>query len=407
MGRIRFTSSAVALLCCLVATAAQGQQVSFRQVHAPGDKFTFSQNTALELNISAAGQQMQQSMSQVRSGTMTVDAVDTAGKITRATISFGQDCGETMDGGPMMGGRQTQPSPLAGKTITVIQNGNDPKDLRFEGANVDATAAQEIVQMFRNDNSMMPTTPVAVGETWKLDASQLQALVPPGTEGDLQGAGKVTGISNVNGRETAMIDLDATVTGNSPQGRMSMKFAGRGAFDTQTSRPIELQLSGPFTASGQEMGPQGPMQMEIRGQVNIALKSTIAGKPIARPDIAPPVIAPPRGDDGPVAGGVVARNPLDDDAPAAPAMPSGIYTDGKLTLTLDRSGTGSIKLGDREFAMDETMFDVNSNVLNGWFSAGDQRFPFTAAFRGDQCEFESGTRKSTLKKQAARNPLDD
>ena len=396
MGRRILAGLAVAFVCC-AAVNVVAQQVTFRSTHAVGDKIAFSQSTDLQMTMQAGGQQMQQTMRQVRSGTMTVEAVDAGGRITQATIAFGQDCGEEMDGGPQMGGRQTQPWALAGKTISIAQKGNDPKDLKIDGAEADPAAATEIVQLFRNENSMMPSTPVTVGDTWKLDAAQLQSLLPPGTQGDLQGTGKVTGVSNVNGREVATADLEAVISGNSPQGKLSMRFNGRGTFDTLSSRPIDLRLTGPFNASAQEMGPQGPVQMDINGQIAVAMKGSVTGTATANRPMVDPVAPPPT----PRTDG---RNPLDD-APPLPSAPTGVYSDGTLTLSLGDSG-GSIKLGDREFPVGEIVYDADARIMSGQFRSGEQRFPFTATFNGDQCEFQSGTRKSTLKKQGARNPLD-
>jgi len=90
------------------------------------------------------------------------------------------------------------------------------------------------------------------------------------------------------------------------------------------------------------------------------------------------------------------------DVPAATA--EGVYTDGQLTLTLPKDGTPTLKLGDKVFEVGDLM--TGDGQLTGFFVSNGQSFKFTGVIKGDTIEFQSGTRKATLKRQGGQNPLD-
>lgn len=387
----------LAMLCLASASVLKAEEVRFRQVFAPGDKIAFKQTVASQSNIVASAngqvmQQMKQDQSQLQSGTMTVDEVGPDGKITKATFVFSPDCGMTMDG-PM--GKQAQPSSVAGKTITVTQKTN-AKDLDFSDQ-VDQAGAVEITQMFRNDGSMMPAKPIEVGQEWKIDPDDLKNMIPPGANAEASGSGKVLSVKTVNGRQVAEVELGMSIVGNMEGMKMDTRVGGKGLIDVQTSRPVDITLSGPMSVSGQQQGPNGQaITIDVKGTLNVASASTITGKPVGamnQPGAEGPAIGP-----GPSA-------PAGNQGQMLPS-PTGVYTDGKLTLSLPANGKPTIQLGDKTYDIADTAWDGKS--LNGAFSAGGQSYPFKAVFNADTVEFESGTRKSTLKKQGgAANPLDD
>ncbi len=390
----RTSKTALLAMLCLASASALGEEVTFRQVFAPGDKIVFKQSVNSQSNIIATAngqvlQQMKQDQSQLQSGTMTVDEVSADGKVTKATFVFGADCAMTMDG-PM--GKQSQPSSVAGKTITVTQKANS-KDLDFS-AEVDQAGAVEITQMFRNDGSMMPAKPVAVGDEWKINPDEMKNMIPPGSNAEASGSGKLLSVKTVNGRQVAEVEMKMSIVGDMGGMKMDTRVGGKGLVDVQTSRPVDVSLSGPMTVSGQQQGPGGQaINLDVKGTMSVTSAATITGTPVGavdRPRPADPVIGP---------------NPRADN-PGAIATPVGVFTDGKLTLNLPANGAPTIKLGDKTYAVGDTLWD--GKTLNGTFSAGDQSFPFKAVFNGDSVAFESGSRKSSLKKEGgAKNPLDD
>jgi hypothetical protein len=376
-------------MLCLASASALGEEVTFRQVFAAGDKIVFKQSVNSQSNIIATAngqvlQQMKQDQSQLQSGTMTVDEVSADGKVTKATFVFGADCAMTMDG-PM--GKQSQPSSVAGKTITVTQKANS-KELEFN-PEVDQAGAMEITQMFRNDGSMMPAKPVAVGDEWKINADEMKNMIPPGANAEAGGSGKLLSVKTVNGRQVAEVEMKMSIVGDMGGMKMDTRIGGKGLVDVQTSRPVDVSLSGPMTVSGQQQGPGGQaINLDVKGTMSVTAAATITGTPVGAVDR-------PR-----------AADPVFPGNPGENATPVGVFTDGKLTLSLPANGAPTIKLGDKTFAVGDTLWD--GKTLNGTFSAGDQSFPFKAVFNGDTVAFESGSRKSSLKKEGgAKNPLDD
>ncbi len=396
----KLTTTLAALLCMAGASHGLAQQVQFRKAFAPGDKINSAYTMSMQMNMSMGAngqvlQQMQQTTKQTRNGSITVEAVGPDGKFSKATFVFGPDCANEMDMGPQMGGKQVQPSSLAGKTITVTKNGE--KDLHFS-AEVDQMGAMELTQMFRNEQGMMPPTPVNVGEPWRIDPANLQNMIPPGSQANVNGTGKVVSLSKINGRDAALVELDINIDGDMNGMKMNMRLAGRGNIDVQTSQPLDMEMSGPMTASGTQQGPQGPMTVEMKGTLTNSVRSTVTGTPIAGPVPQPPQppVNPPV---NPPINPPVNPNPID----AAPALPQGVYTDGQLTLSLSDAGS-TLKLGNQTFPVGEIMGDATN--ITGFFQNNGQSFQFTATVNGDTLEFQSGNRKATLKKQGAKNPLD-
>ncbi len=392
MKRFHLQTTALSLLAACSFAAAE--QVTFTKLAAAGDVYTFNNivDTNMNVSVTAGGQmlqQMQQNMQQTRSGKMTVNEATPDGQIKKATFVFDEDCKTVQDGGQM--GKQTVPSSLAGKTIVVTVNG--PKDLNFS-EQVDAEGATEITQLLRGEDSMMPDKPLKVGDTWEMTPEDLQQLVPPGADGKASGTGKLTGIREVGGRQVADVEMTMKMNGDMNGMKMDMNINGAAVIDVQSSKPLTANISGPFTATGGQPGPNGQqMDLKIDGKMAVTGKGTYKGTPVA-------VV-----NDGPA-------RPNDDDAkPNIPPMPNtgptGVFTDGKLTLSIptDLADQATIKLGDNTYPVSD--YQITNNEMTGHFTAGDSKFEFKAVFQGNTVEFTSGKRKSTLQKQGGKNPLDD
>jgi hypothetical protein len=337
-------------------------------------------------------QQMQQSMQQIRAGKMTVDEATPDGQPKKVTFTFDQECKNVTDAGQM--GKQTVPSPLAGKTIVVTVNG--PKDLNFS-EQVDEASATEITQLLRGEDSMMPDKPLGVGDKWEMAPEDLKQLVPPGADGKASGTGKLTGIREIDGRQVADVEMSMKMNGDMNGVKMDMTIEGTAVVDVQSSKTLAVNVSGPLVANGSQMGgPNGQaVEIKINGKMGITGKGTYKGEPIARAT------------NGPAEDVVDDNNNRNNDRPAMPnAGPSGVFTDGKLTLTLpaDLSQQATIKLGDNTFPVSD--YQITNNTMTGNFTSGDNKFPFEAIFDGNTVKFTSGNRKATLKKQGAANPLD-
>lgn len=374
---------AVALACGNAALAAD--TVTFTKKSVPGLKVAFTQNMTVDmaLKMSANGQvlqQMQQTIKQLRDGSSTVDAIGPDGLPSKSTFVFSPNCG----GETAVAGMTSQPMPtaLAGKTITVTKNNNDPKDLTFAGGEgLDQPAMIELTDLFRQDHTMMPTKPVAVGDSWDINPADLQSFVPPGSGAEAKATGKLLGVRTVDNRQIAEIEMNITMKGNANGVTVDSTLYGRGTVDVMTSQPIEISITGPIVAKGQQQGPQGLIDVAVDGRMTATIKSTLTG------GLPTPTPAP---------GPVVPQQPV--------ANLAGTYADAKLTFNFTGTG-GTIKMGDKEYPVVAT---ANGPKVTGEFKVGDKAFPFTATLDSETMTFVTGSTTYKLKRAGggAVNPLD-
>ena len=152
----------------LVATALTSGDASSKDV---------LMNINAKLNVSQQGQtmpEMKQTVTQTRVVTQVIDSVDAKGHPTKVTFTFGEESMDAMEN-PMQG-QQKKPFELAGKSITVTKKGDaDPK----LSQSVAAETEKEVLELFKDDTSMLPDKPVSIGDTWKLSTEEMQDFVPP------------------------------------------------------------------------------------------------------------------------------------------------------------------------------------------------------------------------------------
>jgi hypothetical protein len=413
MPHLRHAVTGLLALFLSAVPAVAAESVTFGRRLAAGDKVAFDQTMTMQSNtaVSANGQplqQMGQSMKQVRIGTMTVEAVDAAGRPTKATFAFDPACGAevTNPGAP---GPQTVPSGLAGKTVTVTRTGD--KALNYS-AEVDPQSAAEIKEMFAPEGNIFPDKPLAPGESWDIDPAQLKNMVPPGQQMDAKAKGKLISVATAGGRQVATVEMTINLSGGAAQGvAFSSDLVGKGTVDVASGQPLDVTISGPLKASGQQPTPNGPVDVRVDGRTTMAMKSTLtpgAGGAVA----AAEAVAGGGGGGGnplapknPLAGGT-AENPL---APKPrPRSPfDATFSDGKTTVKLtaapDGTWSGTIKNGDNTYPI--TAATVDGTKARGKFTAGADAFDFDATLDADTLTLNTGGATYTLKRAAPANPL--
>src|SRR5687768_7981944 len=187
--KTRFASVAVVVALLASAAAVHGQQITFGKRAEVGQRATFKTDVGTQMKISVAGQNIDQTMKVNRSATVTIEAVDAAGRPTKATYVFdNNNTGEMV----MAGQRQEMASGLAGKTVTVTRNG---EELDYS-VQLDDESKKELKEMFTPESGMLPSKPIGVGETWEVTGDDLKKLMPQGQGGNVEakGTGKLLSV---------------------------------------------------------------------------------------------------------------------------------------------------------------------------------------------------------------------
>ena len=388
-----FPLALVMFIAC-AATAHAAEQVQFGKKLAAGDKFTFSQSMVMDnaLTVSSNGQvvqQVQQKVTQNRAGTSSIEAVDAAGKPTKTTFVFDKSSGGEMS----VTGQPAQPVPtgLAGKTITVTRTGE--KELNYS-AEVDAAGAAEVKEMFAQDHTLLPAKPVAVGDSWDIDPSELKSMMPPGGDLDAKAKGKLLGVETVGGRQVASVEFTIAMSGGMQGMTLKSELQGKGTVDVVSGQPIDLEIAGPLKASGRQQSPNGAIDIAMEGKMSMSIKSKrdASGNPGAA---------------------VVAPLPAIGVAPVIPGNPlgqgpdfAGTFSNEKLTIKLV-SGiagwSGTIKTGDKEYPISTAT--ITGAKISGKFTVGADAFDFDGTLDGKTLTLSTGGASYTLTRAASGNPL--
>jgi hypothetical protein len=150
--------------------------------------------------------------------------------------------------------------------------------------------------------------------------------------------------------------------------------------DVVSSRPVDMAISGPLTAQGNENG----MEIKMDGKMSIAIKGNIAGGSGPAPRIED------------------VTNDIRNDGNNGAAGFAGTFTDNnKVTVELQQSGngwTGSLRNGDKTFPIESA--SVNGNQISGKFNAGGKSFDFNGTLNGNALTFKTGNSSYNLQRQA-------
>jgi hypothetical protein len=405
MNRTRITTAAIAALtlsaALWAAPALADPQYDLRLKVGADQQWSFEQTTSSSTQVTAGGQQMQQSGSQKRAGTITIlaikDDVPSAVQVT-----FSPDSGQSAT---MNGQSQQQPFPLASKTVRVRKD--DLGIVTVDGAATDPATTNELQGMLVPDRSIYPKGPVSVGDEWAGDAAALMKSMGCGPTDTMTIKCKLTRIGSVAGRPTA--DIAVNVVGSQTQNGVTAKITmdGTSQVDLATGQTLASDLTGTTDLSGQTMGPQGPVGIKGDGKMEVHQSARpISGVPSMTP---PPVVAPVNDGGNPLGGGGGGGggNPLA--GGSAPDPFTGTFRDNKISIELAPNklpGTygATITMGDRQFLADAKA--DGSGKLVGSFEANGNRFDFTATVDGSTLHFTTGQTQYTLTKPGAANPLD-
>jgi hypothetical protein len=237
------------------------------------------------------------------------------------------------------------------------------------------------------DNSFQPPKPVKIGDEWKGDMSE----VAWNCWFDEPDIGTLTcrfaAIKEIDGRPVADIEVTLDASGHAlkknpvpplpNQFVLGAKMQAKGdvLLDSETGRPLRVDLKGESTWSGRQLIPAGPrippMDYSVSGKLTMELH------------IKTLLLAPP--------------------PPAGQMSWPGMFGDGELTLKLSPAGanqfTGSVSLSGRTYPVSAAL---SGTALGGSFQSNGKSFPFTATPTADGMTFSTGRTTYNLWRLAER-----
>jgi len=398
-------SIATSFALLLSVTTVTAQTVEFARNLNPGDSFEFKGKQLIEMETEVymgkmLAQKIKQTISNVRAGKVEILESD-GGQPTSVRVSYDPSSISFMENDAS--GRQEQPFPFAGKTVTLTKKPDGSLDLK--GAETDnADAIGEVRAILEPDEGMYPKGPVSVGDTWEAGKEAVAKSFNLGPQDQGSGTFKLLGVHDVNGRPTAEVEAELTVDKTDQTGHLQLTSKGKILIDLTTGEMVENQLNGPLThemtQNIEQEGRQVELRMVSKGKSTIQGEVQIGGgggelRPAPRP----------RNNDG-------GDNPLTrkKKQPAAGLPFSAVFEGDELKLDLKQDGadvTGSLFIGGAEYAVAAV---AKGNYLGGSFSTDGDKFQFSAELSDDTLKFESdGTTYELQRKSAgpkkSKNPL--
>ena len=384
------------LFIWVLAAASAGGTAAAAQTYDLKPRFREGQTWAFELkgemtqtaSMSAAGQpsqQMQQSLQQVRSGSVVVLAVKDGLPIS-LRLTFGKDCSTTME---MGGQKQPLPFPFAGETITLTRDERGEVSHDFKGQ-ADPISVMELKSYLSVTRESFPPRPVAVGEEWEPDTTTMRQANQIGPQDELSVKCRLVSVKEYSGRPVAEIETVTTFAKQQGDNEIRNGLKGIALVEIDTGNTLQSHITGTSaTRSKQPMQqPSGQSVMvETRGQGSSVVQITV--KPT---DNASPLHAAPIADIG-------GAPPLSDTPSYA-----GTFVCTEMTVSFTESGdryTGTIEMGAKKFPLTAR---VVGGKLEGAFTSGSDQFPFTAVLEGPALTLVSDGTTYALGRKAV-NPL--
>ncbi|MGF1554271.1 MAG: hypothetical protein ACFBWO_17475 [Paracoccaceae bacterium] len=361
-GAARVASALLALCLGLAPVAApaqaEGETRRIALAVAPGLEMRFEQSTAsvLDMAMTVAGQAfpVTRTISEEIAGTLTVLAVED-GVPTRARLVLDADSATETT---VMGLTQTEPHPLAGRTVELTRTAQGVAIVPDHG--LDRETRGEIADYLDLGAGAHPDRPVAPGDRWRADPSLLGDT--PGITPELTLV--LERVEARAGREVAVARGALTLDGETEGVAMPGSGEGPVVFDLATGVLVEARLDAVMDMDGTTVSQGVPTQVSGSATVTALVTSTLVNAPTA---------------------------------PAGPAALSGRFSDGELTLAIEGDDVVIEFAGARYEGRVETR---EADALRGSFEADGTRFPFVAERRQDGVVLESGGREYRLSSTA-------
>lgn len=359
----------IANLTFIALPAVFAQSYDLRPRFREGQSWSFEQTGEMQQNaeMSAPGQppqQMQQTMRQKRTGTVTVLAVND-GLPVSVRVAFGNDCSTEME---MAGQRQTIPVPFAGQAVTITRDARGQISHDFK-AQADPMALAELNNYLSVTRESFPPKPVAVGDEWEPDTAAMRQAYQMGAQDRLSVKCRLVSIQELAGRRCAEIETTSALAKRQGDTEMQNDMRGTSLVELDTGNTLHGEMTGTSTFRGPQQQGRGTSRMQLTARP-LELAAPVAG-------------APPRPDTGTYAGAFECR---------------------EMTVTLTGSGesfTGTIEMNGQKYPVTAR---VVAGRLDGTFTSGGDKFPFTATLDGPAMKLESGGATYTLGRKAG-NPL--
>ena len=390
---IRPRRSALALLMGGLCLTALTQPV-FAQARPlnldvePGTRIAFDESLQfdLDLQMSMNGQQMnmQQKIDSTVTGETRVLEVGADGLPSKVQVTFSPDIKVQI---VSMGQEQTQPLPVAGKTLTLTRDG-DQFTIEPE-MQLDEATRDGLWSYLDLSRGMLPDKPVAPGDTWQGD----KALLARGSGGmspDITFT--LDRFEMREGREVALIKTDLKLDGEYQGAAMKGSGAGTMMIDAATGLLLSQKTDTDLKLSGSQ--EQNGMKADFNGggKLTAASKNTLSN--LDSQAAAPDTTGTATSTTG------TSTNP-DSPTTPRPAATGDTFADDNLSVTLNGDDV-TIRMADDTYPGRITKRE--GDALTGEFTVDDTTFPFEATRKGNTLTLVSGGTTYTLTRQGGGSP---
>jgi hypothetical protein len=270
-------------------TARAAERYALQPRFREGQSWTFEQRGEMQqtASMSAPGQsqqQMQQTMRQRRTGTVTVLAVGD-GIPTSVRVVFGSDCVTEME---MAGQKQNIPVPFAGQTVTITRDARSQITHDFK-AQADPMALAELNNYLSVTRELYPPQPVAVGHEWEPDTSAMRQAYQLGPQDRFTTKCRLVSIKDVAGRHCAEIETTSTLTKRQGDTEMQNEMRGTSLIDLDTGNTLHGEITGTSAFRSPQQQGQGSSRMQLTVRP-LEIATPVAGAPpLPARNATPPV----------------------------------------------------------------------------------------------------------------------
>ena len=319
----------------------------------------------------------------------------------------GQGQGQGQFGGGEFGGGQQPGGFGGGQGQGQGQWGGGGGDFNGNAAGGMDPQTQQTLQNLASFNgaTLLPGRPVAVGDIWNPDTSEIMKAAQMAPGGSLKMTARLVGMGQAAGRPAAVLDLEMVWDGTSQGLIMKGPQRGKASIDLATGLLLDFELRGQLqVTAAPEMGVQ------MSGTATVVSTRTVRN--VQTPTAAPPL--PPQGNvfgDGAFGGGEVADVREEDSAGGAEVVSireedlgggggainvgtptfAGTYIGDKLSITLIEGDPRTIEIrrgdtvtkgfltGNREINQSVGADGVETTVtFQGYFEFNGHAFQYSA-----------------------------
>jgi hypothetical protein len=273
---------------------------------------------------------------------------------------------------------------LAGKTV-IVRIDEKGKTTSDAPAGIDSDAIHEVIEEILPSRAMLPTHPVAIGDEWQPDLTDLARQYELGPKDTIEARCKFETVDAAGRLKTARIHFTGHVTKEVNGMPSTLDVQGIKQIDLITGDLLHNDVAGKMTVKGTTNGP-GPDGKPTTATVDgfISFHEVEDHTPVAIADAGAPVALAP-------VTGVQAF--------------AGIFRSDELTVELAPTTNGQLRgfitLSDKKLP---AMAEIKEEKLIGVFETEGTKFNFTATLDGKTMTLVSDGTSYVLKKRV--NPLD-